>query len=107
MANYYKRYELSRSLNGNKIIYIARNAVGNVVFRESSEENLKKAIDELENQKPKEEEQKEEEVIEPPILKEEAPVKGKKALTNKLQAAVEEKRAETKSKRASFWDRLK
>ena len=41
----YKRYELSLSLTGNKIVHIARNAAGNVVFREASENKLKKAID--------------------------------------------------------------
>ena len=41
----YKKHELSQSLNGDSIIYIARNAAGNVVFRETSEEKLKKEID--------------------------------------------------------------
>ena len=41
----YKRYELSLSQNGPDLVHIARNAMGNVVFRESSEEKLKKAID--------------------------------------------------------------
>lgn len=44
----YKRYELSQSLNGDVIVYIARNAAGMVVFREPSEKELKKAIDESE-----------------------------------------------------------
>lgn len=49
----YKKYELSLSLNGKEIVYIARNAAGNVVFRESSEEELKNAIDDAitQNQK--------------------------------------------------------
>lgn len=41
----YKKHELSLSLNGTDIMHIARNAVGNVVFRENSEKALKKAID--------------------------------------------------------------
>lgn len=41
----YKRYEFSLSQNGDKLVYIARNAAGNVVFREHSEQALKKAID--------------------------------------------------------------
>ncbi len=41
----YKRFELSQSLNGNQIFYIARNAAGTVVFREESEKKLKLAID--------------------------------------------------------------
>lgn len=45
MANFYKRFELSQSLNGNAIVQIARNAAGMVVFREDSEKKLKKAID--------------------------------------------------------------
>ena|SRR3989344_4225546 len=40
----YKGHELSRSLNGTNIIYIARNNSGNVVFREKSEDKLKNAI---------------------------------------------------------------
>lgn len=45
MSMIYKRYELSRSLNGTTIVHIARNTAGNVIFREPSEEKLKKAID--------------------------------------------------------------
>lgn len=41
----YKGYEFSLSLNGTKIVHIARNAAGNVIFREPSEQKLKKAID--------------------------------------------------------------
>lgn len=41
----YKRYELSQSLNGDRIVYIARDASGVVRFRETSEGRLKKAID--------------------------------------------------------------
>lgn len=41
----YKRYELSLSQNGPDLVHIARNAMGNVVFREASEDKLKKAID--------------------------------------------------------------
>lgn len=52
----YKRYELSQSLNGDKIVHIARSASGFVVFREPSETALKKAIDESIK---KEQEQKE------------------------------------------------
>ncbi len=45
MANTYKGYSISQSLNGNKIIYIARNRAEVVIFRESSENKLKSAID--------------------------------------------------------------
>lgn len=45
MANTYKGYSISQSLNGNKIIYIARNRSEVVIFRESSENKLKSAID--------------------------------------------------------------
>lgn len=41
----YKKYELSLSLNGDEIVHIARNSAGNVIFRESSESKLKKAIE--------------------------------------------------------------
>lgn len=52
----YKKHELSLSLNGEKIVYIARNAAGNVVFRASSEEKLKSAIDDAIEAKEKQEE---------------------------------------------------
>lgn len=41
----YKKYELSISQNGEKFVHIARNALGNVIFRASSEQKLIKAID--------------------------------------------------------------
>ena len=41
----YKQYELSRSLNGDKVVCIARNALGNVIFRATSESELQKMID--------------------------------------------------------------
>ncbi len=44
----YKKYELSLSLDGDKIVHIARNAAGNVIFRESSERSLKQVIDDAE-----------------------------------------------------------
>jgi hypothetical protein len=52
----YKKHELSLSLNGNEVVHIARGAAGNVVFRESSEERLKKAIDRSIEAKEKQEE---------------------------------------------------
>ena len=45
MSTYYKKHELSLSLNGDTIMHIARNASGVVVFRETSEKALKGAID--------------------------------------------------------------
>ena len=42
----YKKYEFSLSLNGDKIMSIARNAAGMVIFRAQSEKELKNAIDE-------------------------------------------------------------
>jgi len=50
---YYKRYDLSKSLSGNKIIYIARNAAGVVVIRAPSLEELKKEIDRREEEEKK------------------------------------------------------
>lgn len=41
----YKKYEFSLSLNGTKIMHIARNAAGVVVFRAESENELKNLID--------------------------------------------------------------
>ena len=52
--NIYKRYELSQSLNGTKIVQIARNAIGAVVFREESVKKLKLAIDKHIERKQKE-----------------------------------------------------
>ena len=43
--NFYKKYEISLSQNGPNLFHIARNSLGNVVFRELTEEKLKKAID--------------------------------------------------------------
>ena len=48
----YKRFELSQSLNGNRIFHIARNAAGAVIFREESEKKLKLAIDNTLKPKP-------------------------------------------------------
>lgn len=47
----YKRYELSLSQNGPDLVHIARNAAGNVVFREPSEKELKAAIDKAEEER--------------------------------------------------------
>lgn len=44
----YKRYELSRSLNGHDIVHIARNLSGVVVFRAHSDEELMRLIDQAE-----------------------------------------------------------
>jgi hypothetical protein len=41
----YKRYEFSQSLNGDKIVHIARNSAGMVIFRADSEKLLKEMID--------------------------------------------------------------
>lgn len=41
----YKKHELSLSLNGDHVIHIARNSSGVVVFRQNSEKELKRAID--------------------------------------------------------------
>lgn len=47
------KYTLSRSLNGKDIIYIARNSQGQIIFREPTEEKLKKAVKDRELQKAK------------------------------------------------------
>jgi D-alanyl-D-alanine carboxypeptidase len=41
----YKKYELSKSLNGESIITIARNYAGVVVFRGQTDEDVKEMID--------------------------------------------------------------
>ncbi|WKZ25578.1 MAG: hypothetical protein QY322_04335 [bacterium] len=41
----YKKYEFSLSQNGDKIMHIARNAYGNVIFRGESMAEVKKMID--------------------------------------------------------------
>lgn len=45
MANSYKGYSISQSLNGDDIVFIARNRAEMVIFRESSENKLRSAID--------------------------------------------------------------
>jgi len=50
---FYKKYDLSKSLSGDKIIYIARNAAGIVVIRAPSLEELKKEIDRREEEEKK------------------------------------------------------
>lgn len=65
----YKKHELSLSLNGDNIVHIARNAAGNVVFRETSEKSLKRAIDEyLKEQEYVSEQKKKSIQIEEPIV---------------------------------------
>lgn len=90
MANFYQRYELSMSLNGSKIVHIARNSAGNVVFREPSEDKLKKAIDSFEEQKRRDEEEREKMVAQKAKAKEER--KAKKLFSNKLQEEVQERK---------------
>lgn len=41
----YKKFELSLSLNGEKVIYIARNYAGAVIFRAETEKEIKDMID--------------------------------------------------------------
>ena len=52
----YKRFEFSQSLNGQRLLHIARNSAGIVVFREESENQLKKTIDQYLKHKQEEEE---------------------------------------------------
>lgn len=66
----YKRYELSLSLNGEKIVHIARNASGIVVFRENSEKELLKAIDTFEKEKEQKELETNNNIAEEPEVKE-------------------------------------
>ncbi len=42
---YYKGYEISWSVNAGVVSVLARNSAGKVIFRETTEENIKKAID--------------------------------------------------------------
>ena len=50
---FYKKYDLSKSLSGDKIIHIARNAAGVVVIRAPTLEKLKKEIDRREEEERK------------------------------------------------------
>lgn len=52
----YKKYEFSLSLNGTRLVHIARNPAGIVVFREDSEKALKEAIDRAEEEQRRQEE---------------------------------------------------
>ena len=109
----YKQYDLSQSLNGNVIVHIARNPLGAVVFRESSEEKLKKAIDKylnsLEEENKKAQEKKTQEKLE--AKKKTAPTatNKKKLLENRLaeQVAVNKAEPDLEPEKKSFWDRLK
>ena len=94
----YKRYELSLSQNGDKLVHIARNAAGNVVFRESSEGNLKKAIDRSIEEKARLEEQ------ETKRKAEHAKVRMQK---KKLFASTPPSVPEPQPEKKNFWDRLK
>lgn len=42
---FYRKFELSQSLNGDKVLHIARNPAGVVVLREATEKKLMAAID--------------------------------------------------------------
>ncbi|KKP72464.1 MAG: hypothetical protein UR68_C0015G0025 [Candidatus Roizmanbacteria bacterium GW2011_GWA2_35_19] len=53
----YKGFEFSRSLNGDDIVYIARNPVGLVIYRAKSESDLKKVIDNAIEERRRREEQ--------------------------------------------------
>lgn len=123
----YKRYELSQSLTGDKIVHIARNALGNVVFREPSLKKLKKAIDKSEKEKEKraqleakkeaekkalslkrkkkstEEEEEEEKSLK--VEKEKPPEQIRRGPDGKFISKAQE--TEDKAKKKSFWDKLR
>lgn len=131
----YKKYEFSLSLNGTKIVHIARNAAGFVVFRESSEAKLKKAIDKSIEEKQRQEELEAKERADKARAKakakkralfaarvepEEEPEKEKEAKTQtsvppapritrgpdgKFISKAQE--TENEPKKKSFWDKLK
>lgn len=126
----YKKHELSISLNGDRYMHIARNASGNVVFRENSEKELKKEIDDyikeqdylnqLEEQKKLEKENKKKAKVEEIVTEE--PVTEPVAIATTEEVLVPQKRVTrgpdgkfiSKSqldtdedlKRKSFWDKL-
>jgi len=130
----YKKHELSLSLNGNEIVHIARNAIGNVVFRENSEKALKKAIDDyvkeqqyqeelMEQKKLEKESKKTKEVEEKAVEDLEAiPEKQEEPQVSSEQTLVPQKRVtrgpdgkfisksqldlEEEEKKKSFWDKL-
>lgn len=97
----YKRYELSQSLNGTRIVHIARNAAGNVVFRESSESNLRKAIDKSIAEKARLEE------LETKKKAEHAKARMQKKKLFASPPPPEPLTAPDESEKKSFWDRLK
>jgi biopolymer transport protein ExbB/TolQ len=95
MAIIYKGYALSKSLYGDKIFHIARNSARFVVFREKTQEGVKKAIDNyLKNQ------EKEKELAEKAKTKaaKEAKAANKRGLIQSNDEVKTKTEAETKKK---------
>lgn len=95
---YYKKYYLSQSLNGDKIVWIARNPMGVVVIRESSLEKLKREIDRRDKQ-----EQEAKRNLKAKANKED----NKETTTEKTALEPEkDKEEEEKIRKKSLWDKL-
>lgn len=80
----YKKYEISLSLNGEKVMHIARNYAGVVIFRAESELEVKEMIDNAIFEQEKREKEKEE------LRKKKEEAKNKKTKKGLFQAPVEE-----------------
>jgi hypothetical protein len=102
---FYRRYEISKTLNGSQVLYIARDAVGIVRFRETTEKKLKKAIDEFVEEKQKQ------------VKQTAKNAKGKKKTSKSTKAKKKEpeegpqeeepeEEEESIDKKKSFWDKL-
>ncbi len=121
------RFEIAQSLNGDKIMYIARDTNGIVRLREETEEKLQEAIKKYNEQlaegavaKTKEKEDVKTRSKQPKQPKQSNPPEGgaafvppsgttnepkKKLLRSDLKKKIEEKKS--KSGKKSFWDKLK
>lgn len=116
----YKKYEISLSLNGDKIMHIARNAAGNVIFRESNEDDLLKAIDKAikeqeQKDKPTKESlekpsENEEKISEEPVsetVKEEVAAPQKRVTRGPDGKFISKSQLEKEEiKKKTFWDKL-
>ncbi|HCR36234.1 hypothetical protein A2130_04855 [Candidatus Woesebacteria bacterium GWC2_33_12] len=103
MSTYYKKHELSLSLNGDKIQHIARNASGVVVFRESSEKALKRAIDGTSKEATKEV------IVSEPVTEEEIFAPTQKRVTRGSDGKfISKSQLDTDEdlKKKSFWNKL-
>lgn len=103
------KFEISQSLKGNKVIFIARDPLGTVRLREPSLEKLEKAIKDFNKPKPvakKEKQQGEKKFL---INNLATTIKERKLVLSEAEGEELEKPSEEKKqpRKKSFWDKLK